>query len=383
MKNKLANTSEKFSYLPFLRIKVKDNVSFNNNIKETSQIIKSQTYKLLDGYEPDKIRQKIRSDSISKGHNENSEVTIKKINILDLKRKLMKSNNNFMKSKKIKNNKFVSIKDRYRDLLKRYKFRGVNKHNLETTNLTNQKSNLSNSLTSNTDALIKKSFSYILTPPYSGDTKKMNTLDNDNNNTTKSNIMKIEKTLHETKINSKDIIEKIKSYNTNKKIKDPCIQLNINKSARLLKKFESFKKNKGNENNKKEKKYAKIKKINYYKLFDPINKVSNVPLKRIILNRKESKEFVWIKKSTANLILFGQSYQKLDDDSFFKQRKKILESYPLLTKDANMIKVMERDREWKKLNVGGNLRKNIKTINELMDNNLILFRKIYGKVNED
>ncbi len=267
MKNKLANTSEKFSYLPFLRIKVKDNVSFNNNIKETSQIIKSQTYKLLDGYEPDKIRQKIRSDSISKGHNENSEVTIKKINILDLKRKLMKSNNNFMKSKKIKNNKFVSIKDRYRDLLKRYKFRGVNKHNLETTNLTNQKSNLSNSLTSNTDALIKKSFSYILTPPYSGDTKKMNTLDNDNNNTTKSNIMKIEKTLHETKINSKDIIEKIKSYNTNKKIKDPCIQLNINKSARLLKKFESFKKNKGNENNKKEKKYAKIKKINYYKLF--------------------------------------------------------------------------------------------------------------------
>ncbi len=383
MKNKFANTSEKFSYLPFLRIKVKDNVSFNNNIKETSQIIKSQTYKLLDGYEPDKIRQKIRSDSISKGHNENSEVTIKKINILDLKRKLMKSNNNFMKSKKIKNNKFVSIKDRYRDLLKRYKFRGVNKHNLETTNLTNQKSNLSNSLTSNTDALIKKSFSYILTPPYSGDTKKMNTLDNDNNNTTKSNIMKIEKTLHETKINSKDIIEKIKSYNTNKKIKDPCIQLNINKSARLLKKFESFKKNKGNENNKKEKKYAKIKKINYYKLFDPINKVSNVPLKRIILNRKESKEFVWIKKSTANLILFGQSYQKLDDDSFFKQRKKILESYPLLTKDANMIKVMERDREWKKLNVGGNLRKNIKTINELMDNNLILFRKIYGKVNDD
>ena len=383
MKNKLANTSEKFSYLPFLRIKVKDNVSFNNNIKETSQIIKSQTYKLLDGYEPDKIRQKIRSDSISKDQYENSEVTIKKINILDLKRKLMKSNNNFMKSKKIKNNKFVSIKDRYRDLLKRYKFRGVNKHNLETTNLTNQKSNLSNSLTSNTDALIKKSFSYILTPPYSGDTKKMNTLDNDNNNTTKSNIMKIEKTLHETKINSKDIIEKIKSYNTNKKIKDPCIQLNINKSARLLKKFESFKKNKGNENNKKEKKYAKIKKINYYKLFDPINKVSNVPLKRIILNRKESKEFVWIKKSTANLILFGQSYQKLDDDSFFKQRKKILESYPLLTKDANMIKVMERDREWKKLNVGGNLRKNIKTINELMDNNLILFRKIYGKVNED
>ena len=193
----------------------------------------------------------------------------------------------------------------------------------------------------------------------------------------------IEKTLHDTKINSKDIIEKIKIYNTNKKIKDPCIQLNINKSARLLKKFESFKKNKGNENNKKEKKYAKIKKINYYKLFDPINKVSNVPLKRIILNRKESKEFVWIKKSTANLILFGQSYQKLDDDSFFKQRKKILESYPLLTKDANMIKVMERDREWKKLNVGGNLRKNIKTINELMDNNLILFRKIYGKVNED
>lgn len=383
MKNKLANTSEKFSYLPFLRIKVKDNVSFNNNIKETSQIIKSQTYKLLDGYEPDKIRQKIRSDSISKDQYENSEVTIKKINILDLKRKLMKSNNNFIKSKKIKNNKFVSIKDRYRELLKRYKFRGVNKHNLETTNLTNQKSNLSNSLTSNTDALIKKSFSYILTPPYSGDTKKMNTLDNDNNNTTKSNIMKIEKTLHETKINSKDIIEKIKSYNTNKKIKDPCIQLNINKSARLLKKFESFKKNKGNENNKKEKKYAKIKKINYYKLFDPINKVSNVPLKRIILNRKESKEFVWIKKSTANLILFGQSYQKLDDDSFFKQRKKILESYPLLTKDANMIKVMERDREWKKLNVGGNLRKNIKTINELMDNNLILFRKIYGKVNED
>ena len=73
----------------------------------------------------------------------------------------------------------------------------------------------------------------------------------------------------------------------------------------------------------------------------------------------------------------------MDDSQFFKQRKKIMEDYPILVKEANNIKIKERDKEWKQNHFGDNLKKNNKIINQLVENNLTLYKNVYRKVSED
>ena len=43
-----------------------------------------------------------------------------------------------------------------------------------------------------------------------------------------------------------------------------------------------------------------------------------------------------IKKSTANLISFGKSFINLDDNHFYQERKRIMEDYPKIEKEANI-----------------------------------------------
>lgn len=45
---------------------------------------------------------------------------------------------------------------------------------------------------------------------------------------------------------------------------------------------------------------------------------------------------IWIRKSTANLISFGKSFINLDDYHFYKERKRIMEDYPKLEKEADI-----------------------------------------------
>lgn len=47
-------------------------------------------------------------------------------------------------------------------------------------------------------------------------------------------------------------------------------------------------------------------------------------------------ENIWMKKSTANLILFGKSFLHLDDNLFYRERKRILADYPKLEKEAEI-----------------------------------------------
>ena len=48
-----------------------------------------------------------------------------------------------------------------------------------------------------------------------------------------------------------------------------------------------------------------------------------------------NNENIWMKKSTANLILFDKNLH-LDDDRFYKEQKRILEDYPKLEEDAEL-----------------------------------------------
>ena len=47
-------------------------------------------------------------------------------------------------------------------------------------------------------------------------------------------------------------------------------------------------------------------------------------------------ENIWMKKSTANLILFGESFLNLNDIHFYQERKRILADYPKLEKEAEI-----------------------------------------------
>lgn len=73
------------------------------------------------------------------------------------------------------------------------------------------------------------------------------------------------------------------------------------------------------------------------KIFDFSNNKSNKKgLKSIKNDIGLDTQNIWMKRSTANLILFGKIFLHLDDDIFYQEKKKILEDYPQLEKDADI-----------------------------------------------
>ena len=72
------------------------------------------------------------------------------------------------------------------------------------------------------------------------------------------------------------------------------------------------------------------------KLFDFSKRKNNErELKSIKNDIGLNNENIWMKKSTANLILFGKILH-LDDNKFYLEQKRILEDYPKLEKDAEL-----------------------------------------------
>ena len=201
--------------------------------------------------------------------------------------------------------------------------------------------------------------------------------DFDNNNQNEK-LLKIEKTLYETQLNSKKIIKNIKNYSNNKNKKEKKdIKKYLNKSTKCLKKFEHLffdEKKKNIEVKKKD----KLSKINYYELFEPIQKSNISPLKLIKLNQKIDESQIWIKRSTANLLTFGQTFCLMDDEKFFKNRQRFIKEYPGLEREANIIKYNEKEKQI--THKVKKLVKNKKIINRLFKNNKLLFRNdVYRK----
>lgn len=80
-----------------------------------------------------------------------------------------------------------------------------------------------------------------------------------------------------------------------------------------------------------------------------------------------------MRRPTANLISFGQVSQSMNDEVFYKERKRIVKSYPLYEKDAN-IDVKEKKKEF--LNPNIKLKLSLKRIDNLVKTNKILLKKI-------
>ena len=367
------NSEERFAHLPFLKINLKDNISFESNIKQNSNEIKYETYRLLDAYGLYKLKNKIKlNEFMCSNLNEDTELSIrnkhKKFNIKNIIHNSQKKEN----LNKNKDYQFSSMKEKYLSLIKKYKFKNIIKKGIIIGDSIN-KLCLSNPNISGENKIIKKTF-----PNKLINNNEYYYIEKDINNPN-SKFYKIEKTFYESKLSSKNIIKNLKKYNDRKNSKEKKIKKNLNKSAKSLKKFEKIRLDKNKDMNK-EKLIKKQNKINYYKLFAPIKKSNNGPIKKYKLSKRIDSNQIWIKRSTANLLIYGQSFNLMEDGKFFKYRRNILSELPILEKEANIIKYVDNSEHYN--NDGKNIEKNNHIINGLIENNKRLYRNVYRKISE-
>ena len=133
--------------------------------------------------------------------------------------------------------------------------------------------------------------------------------------------------------------------------------------------------------------FYKNRKNNYeiiHEDLDPLKKKGKDELlKQIKKDEVASIKNIWIKRSTANLVSFGKSFQTLDDELFYRERKRIISEYPLLEKDANIPVPLQRNDDIMKNFHKIKLEKNSRLMNDLNYNNKRLLYDIQKKINKD
>ena len=80
-------------------------------------------------------------------------------------------------------------------------------------------------------------------------------------------------------------------------------------------------------------------KLDVRTLLDPLDKIAGGSYKEVkldnIINNKIGQR-IWLKKSTANIVSYGKSFQLISDDIFYKERKRIIGIYPKIEKEAEI-----------------------------------------------
>ena len=72
---------------------------------------------------------------------------------------------------------------------------------------------------------------------------------------------------------------------------------------------------------------------------NPFDKIIKGGYKEIKLDNNISRTLgqrIWIKKSTANIVSYGKSCEKIPDDIFYQERKRILDIYPKIEEEAKI-----------------------------------------------
>ena len=382
---KKSKTERENGILPFLKLEIKNPfMSMELKIKKSKNIINNETYKLIDSFNIFKLE---RNPQIKLVQTRRLSTKLDKKKIVKMNNNIaISENNSFFKEKlkdmksldnktkkykqiKIKNFKLSSKRERYISLLKKY---NLNDIKLKTKIIEDSKTNNNtlstkpNKSTSNvvTENQIKdsKSTTQRLKP------KKIKILKKDFNKSF-SKFLSIEKTLNDTKKDTLHIIQRIKRY---KVISDRETQ---NLSDTFQKKEESIKKvdnliNEENDNK------NRITDIDYNKLLGPLNKTNSQMFQKIKINQKQNGQ-IWLKQSTANMIKFGQYFNRMDDEQFFKQRKKIIKKFAAIEKDSDIIDGIKTERC--RYNYGKGIKKNNKIITKLAEDNLDFFRNVSKK----
>ena len=384
---KKSKTERENGILPFLKLEIKNPfMSMELKIKKSKNIINNETYKLIDSFNIFKLE---RNPQIKLVQTRRLSTKLDKKKIVKMNNNIaISENNSFFKEKlkdmksldnkskkykqiKIKNFKLSSKRERYISLLKKY---NLNDIKLKTKIIDDSKTNNNtlstkpNKSTSNvvTENQIKdsKSTTQRLKP------KKIKILKKDFNKSF-SKFLSIEKALNDTKKDTLHIIQRIKRY---KVISDRETQ---NLSDTFQKKEESIKKvdnliNEENDNK------NRITDIDYNKLLGPLNKTNSQMFQKIKINQKQNGQ-IWLKQSTANMIKFGQYFNRMDDEQFFKQRKKIIKKFAAIEKDSDIIDGIKTERC--RYNYGKGIKKNNKIITKLAEDNLDFFRNVSKKFN--
>ena len=384
---KKSKTERENGILPFLKLEIKNPfMSMELKIKKSKNIINNETYKLIDSFNIFKLE---RNPQIKLVQTRRLSTKLDKIKIVKMNNNIaISENNSFFKEKlkdmksldnkakkykqiKIKNFKLSSKRERYISLLKKY---NLNDIKLKTKIIDDSKTNNNtlstkpNKSTSNvvTENQIKdsKSTTQRLKP------KKIKILKKDFNKSF-SKFLSIEKTLNDTKKDTLHIIQRIKRY---KVISDRETQ---NLSDTFQKKEESIK-NVDNLINEENDNKNRITDIDYNKLLGPLNKTNSQMFQKIKINQKQNGQ-IWLKQSTANMIKFGQYFNRMDDEQFFKQRKKIIKKFAAIEKDSDIIDGIKTERC--RYNYGKGIKKNNKIITKLAEDNLDFFRNVSKKFN--
>ena len=122
--------------------------------------------------------------------------------------------------------------------------------------------------------------------------------------------------------------------------------------------------------------------MNMREIFDKNDSNLDHELKQVKSKKGNNiNKLAWVKKSTANLIDFGQLSQSMNDEQFYKERRRIIGNYRNYEKEADIyIKKLKNEKPNFKSIVGYN---NLKKIDELLEQNSQLIKNIYKKYNED
>ena len=183
---------------------------------------------------------------------------------------------------------------------------------------------------------------------------KSNSKEKENNKVDKIKRIKRIRNLLNEKRNSLIAIENHSFQNENYKTSSiPIIKLgnglSINNKSKLKTLFFKDKKCKSSKNEdtktilnvkKVFDKYLKKKKDDQSGLknvLDPLQKGFKSSLKEVQKLTGDNRENIWMKSSTANLISFGNTFQSMPDDVFYKEHKRIIGRYPDLERAAQIL----------------------------------------------
>ena len=345
---------------PFVKLKVDNKQFFNKGLDKKKDEIKIQTQKLISCYE---------------NFQEFKKKEIKKINNFSLKHKFKSSsplkrqlrqcylnlgnngyspnkNNNKEKRNNINvnaDNNYPFLKEKYKNYINKLKAREENKNisNLNESNKSNKDltySNISNNLSLE---LNRKYSCKFLFNRKRIKMMKLNNIEEKKNNNNKTDLYIGIKKLS----NNDDIYSLLKRKNEKLSKLNLILRETNDKNEEILGNLKKF-----NEDSRKNspKTFRKMKSIINEDIKDNKNGINlkkilnsdrkgknNDTYTRINLDKKKFKQnyrnnFSFIKKSTADLIQFWQSLEPMPDDYFYRERKRFINKYPSLQKEAHL-----------------------------------------------
>ena len=373
---------------PFIKLKINTKQIFNRGFEKSKDEIDYQTQKLIsccNNYKFKTFKKKEGNHLTFKIKNNEISSIRRPLSLYYINPENNTTSSSIINSNKLKiNNKkeifeynYLLLKERYKNYINKLKEKEENKNNhfnLSENNKYEQNLSFNNNSKDFTSEKKDKYFSPIIHKNIKIQKIKLSKVDENKNNNNKSDLFSTNiNDLHFSLKNKKEKFSKINLILKETNDKKEEIKVNLNKfsenirksSPKILRNLKSviFKDimdnkseiNRGNQDNN----------IKYTK----INLTKNKNIKR--------NNYSFIKKSTADLVKFWQSLELMPDEHFYRERKRFIKKYPLLQKEANLIyKSQGNEIDLHQKHYNDLVEDKIKKINNLADNNLILFNKI-------